>query len=1388
MFNSKCTYVLQSLFFFIGFSLAERITADQYGFDEITLTANPLEPLTEFNHSLMNLSGAAFEHGSLNYSTDLSSDTLWSSRFSTPLIETPEVKYPELNSSVVGEQFAEYFNSLDFEGKAALAALNALQHSYGSSHVRRFTPYELFGQSNWVEEATEINHVAWSIMFDNLGRYFLLELRGLRELTFAFYILFALLPIITGVSTVYIFKRRYYAVTFNQRGRSDKSVKQLENTSESDFNDSPKFAATLALPENDEPLIVREPPQERLSILFATLEYNIPDWNIKIKIGGLGVMAQLMSNNLKRYDLIWVVPCVGDIVYPVAETAPSIMVKIVNQNYEVKVYYHYLENIKYVILDCPIFRKQTSRDPYPLRMDDFSSAIFYSIWNQSIAAVMSYENPDIYHINDYHCALAPLYNLPKIVPCAVSLHNAEFQGLWPLQSARDLREVCGLFNLSKAVCKGYVQFGNAFNLMHAAASYVRKHQSGFGVVGVSDKYGHRSWVRYPVFWSLKKVGHLPNPDPTDIDPAMQSEVQELPDLVQYNEKRKTEKRKAQEWAGLIVDDTADLLVFVGRWSVQKGVDLVADLAPTLLEKYNTQLIVVGPVIDLYGKFAAEKFAYITERYPGRVFSRPEFVHLPSFIFDGADFALIPSRDEPFGLVAVEFGRRGAICIGACVGGLGEMPGWWYTVESSTTPHLLKQFETACSRALKSSPETRHSLRVAAVQQRFPVTEWVTLYDRLIKKCIKTNRKVFKSNSFSEQSGNTPAELPIIQIDDTDRVDMVDEPNIDSQEIPETTESPTPAPESNSLISDQLSPEKLDELMEDDNDSVSSSVISRPLSELTYISQSSMNFGTKLDERFIDANGVAITEFSAELSSLTPENSKSKLCIDHFLMNVLHKWYDEEHHYYKTGFRPRFYKYLRTRGKKPRELNDGSSENLTEGSFKEFDGPVKGVARNQLSTCQRVMYVKVFGWPMYAIFLALGQILSISSFHLTLLSGFETSHVASMYVVNAIFILSTFFWWGLYRNFASIHCLSIPFTIYGLAFTMTGISSMPFIQFTTRGWLSYGATWIYAIAASSGPLYFTLNFEDEHTKGLGSWVTRACILHGLQQLWTALLWLWGTVYSRLDWNYAILIKPLNHVLVAAAVWPIAFVLMMTTIMLYKGLPPFYRQTPGSIPAFTKSLFHRRVVVCFLLMVANQNFWMSTLIGRGWRFFWNSELTVLWKVVVMMFSFLVFLWVALLTLLGRLSNTHTWLIPVLGLGFGGIKWIHVFWGTSNIGFFLPWAGISGAYLGRALWLWLGVLDSIQGIGCGLILLQTLSRRHVTNTLLTGQVIGCSITLLASSVSPTKTGPGSVFPDITSYTPVDGLQPISNFPFWACLLLNVILCGAYLKCFHKENINRP
>lgn len=484
---------------------------------------------------------------------------------------------------------------------------------------------------------------------------------GSQKTQIALFVLLAVIPLLTAFCAVQAYLRAFYQVKFNEIGISQ---------TRSFLNYLPIAGRFRRLRDtnslSDEETGAAEVAAKRRTVLIATMEYDIEDWGIKIKIGGLGVMAQLMGKALTHQNLVWVVPCVGGVHYPVDQQAEPMNIVILGQTFRVEVQYHVLRNITYVLLDAPVFRAQSKSEPYPARMDDLDSAIYYSAWNSCIAEALRRFDVDLYHINDYHGALAPLYLLPKTIPCCLSLHNAEFQGLWPMRSLRERNEVCEVFNLDWAVVKKYVQFGDVFNLLHAGASYLHIHQNGFGAVGVSKKYGKRSWARYPIFWGLKEIGSLPNPDPTDTADWRRGEQMEDAQVDPEFEASRVEwKQQAQEWAGLDQNPNAELFVFVGRWSMQKGVDLIADVFPSILEaNENVQLICVGPVIDLYGKFAAIKLNKLMEIFPGRVFSRPEFTALPPYIFSGAEFALIPSRDEPFGLVAVEFGRKGALGVGS----------------------------------------------------------------------------------------------------------------------------------------------------------------------------------------------------------------------------------------------------------------------------------------------------------------------------------------------------------------------------------------------------------------------------------------------------------------------------------------------------------------------------------------------------------------------------------------------------------------------------------------------------------------------------------------------------------------------------------------------------
>jgi len=436
-------------------------------------------------------------------------------------------------------------------------------------------------------------HLAWSLLVDDATMTWSLKPRGQSVVGAVMYALLLTIPLITGTLSVLIFMWSFYGIKYNQFGVKAKSSSYIpilgafSNKSKSDLRDATPMSEKIfggGHKHTGEIIGWPEDKNKRRKVLIATLEYEIIDWKLKVKIGGLGVMSSLMGKAMTDVDLIWVIPKVKDLEYPPGDPAEPIEVIIFGEPYLIEVETHVLDNITYVILDSPVFRAQTKSDPYPARMDDLSSAIFYSTWNQAIAAtVRRFPGIDIYHINDYHGALAPIYLLPKVLPVCLSLHNAEFQGLWPLRTKEEMKEVCSAFNISKEHCTKYVQFGNTFNLLHAAASFISVHQKSIGVAGVSDKYGKRSWARYPALWTLKHVDSLPNPDPSDIEALDEAPIKAKD--IQIDEAaeaaRPELKRQAQEWAGIKQDPDSDLFVFVGRWSKQKGVDLIADVMPSL---------------------------------------------------------------------------------------------------------------------------------------------------------------------------------------------------------------------------------------------------------------------------------------------------------------------------------------------------------------------------------------------------------------------------------------------------------------------------------------------------------------------------------------------------------------------------------------------------------------------------------------------------------------------------------------------------------------------------------------------------------------------------------------------------------------------------------------
>jgi len=325
-----------------------------------------------------------------------------------------------------------------------------------------------------------------------------------------------------------------------------------------------------------------EGKSKRRKVLIATLEYEIIDWGFGVKIGTLGFVLSRMVKLMTDVDVIWVVPKVKDLEYPPGELIEPIEVTIFGEHYLVEVEKHIFDNITYVILDSAILRVQTRADPYPAHMDDLSSAIFYSTWNQAIAATVQHDpDIDVYHLNDFHGALVPIYLLPKVLPICLYIHGTEFQDLWSLRTKEDMKNVCSAFNISEEHCKKYVQFGNTFNLIHAAASFISVHQNSVGVACFSRGYGERFLTRHPALRTLEHVEPLPIPMPSNIRALVaRPALTENPTVDQETVMiRLGLKRHAQVWAGIAQDPKSELFVFVDRWNKWSGIDLVADIMP-----------------------------------------------------------------------------------------------------------------------------------------------------------------------------------------------------------------------------------------------------------------------------------------------------------------------------------------------------------------------------------------------------------------------------------------------------------------------------------------------------------------------------------------------------------------------------------------------------------------------------------------------------------------------------------------------------------------------------------------------------------------------------------------------------------------------------------------
>merc|ERR1711971_494677 len=206
------------------------------------------------------------------------------------------------------------------------------------------------------------------------------------------------------------------------------------------------------------------------------------------------------------------------------------------------------------------------------------------------------------------------------------------------------------------------------------------------------------------------------------------------DAEEFLELRRNAKQSVQREYGLLVDSEEHqyrLFVFLGRWVKQKGVDYIADVAERVLATHrNTQFVLIGPPGDSYGTYALIKLQTLvaSDRFQGRLYVKGEFAKVKKDLKLACDFCLMPSRDEPFGFVDLEFASYGAATIGSLRGGLGKVPGFYYRVlDGDSTSHVEAVLCETITTAMRTDKGTLDAMALHARAQNqgpnFSVEAW-----------------------------------------------------------------------------------------------------------------------------------------------------------------------------------------------------------------------------------------------------------------------------------------------------------------------------------------------------------------------------------------------------------------------------------------------------------------------------------------------------------------------------------------------------------------------------------------------------------------------------------------------------------------------------------------
>ncbi|MFT6396819.1 MAG: starch synthase [Bradymonadia bacterium] len=276
--------------------------------------------------------------------------------------------------------------------------------------------------------------------------------------------------------------------------------------------------------------------------------------------------------------------------------------------------------------------------------------------------------PDVVHAHDWPAALALLYMRRhyrfayRWSRAVLTIHNLGYQGVFDKAVVPTLGIPWSDFTMEGG------EFHDQLNLLKlgaALADVIVTPSPTYAKEVLGEEQGH-GLNEFLAHHSHKLHGILNGVDPEVWNPATDPHIESTFSAKNHAGKAACRTALMREF-GLEGSKDTPVLAVVSRLAHQKGLDLLADAAPSIVE--------LGGRIALVGTGDPElaaRWQRLADDHPGRISARITFdVPLAHRVEAGADAFLMPSRYEPCGLNQLYSLRYGTLPIVHGVGGLAD---------------------------------------------------------------------------------------------------------------------------------------------------------------------------------------------------------------------------------------------------------------------------------------------------------------------------------------------------------------------------------------------------------------------------------------------------------------------------------------------------------------------------------------------------------------------------------------------------------------------------------------------------------------------------------------------------------------------------------------------